>query len=119
MTNSVEKTSTVILVTSNGMGSTDQKLQHKLIKNYLRLLTETDFQLPEAICFYADGVKLVTKGSPVIDELKILAEKEVLLIVCSTCLNYFGLMDSVRVGIQGTMVDIIELQHKAEKVITI
>ena len=119
MITSSPKISTVILVTSNGMGRTDQELQHKLIKNYLRLIGEADFHSPDAICFYADGVKLVTEGSSVLDELKALTEKEVLLIICSTCLNYFNLMDKVQIGIPGTMVDIIELQQQAEKVITI
>ncbi|MGE5378982.1 MAG: DsrE family protein [Bacteroidota bacterium] len=41
------------------------------------------------------------------------------LICCSTCLDYFGLSEKVKVGIVGGMGDIIEAQAKAEKVITI
>jgi hypothetical protein len=41
------------------------------------------------------------------------------LIVCSTCLNYFGLTDKVKVGIVGGMADILEAQVRAEKVITL
>jgi sulfur relay (sulfurtransferase) complex TusBCD TusD component (DsrE family) len=108
----------VILVTNDGMGKADTTLQHKLIQTYLTLLNDHNM-LPAAICFYTDGVKLVVDGSPVLDLLKSLEAKNVRLIVCSTCLNYFGLIDKVKVGIVGGMTDILEAQWQAEKVITI
>ena len=110
--------STAILVTRDGMGTADAELQHRLLRTYLSLLIEGDL-LPAAICFYTEGVRLVTDGSPVLDLLKTLESKGVHLIVCSTCLNYFGLTGQVRVGIVGGMPDIIEMQMRAEKVITI
>jgi sulfur relay (sulfurtransferase) complex TusBCD TusD component (DsrE family) len=108
----------VILVTNDGMGKADTTLQHKLIQTYLTLLNDHDM-LPAAICFYTDGVKLVVDGSPVLDLLKSLEAKNVRLIICSTCLNYFGMVDKVKVGIVGGMTDILEAQWQAEKVITI
>ncbi|MDR3576540.1 MAG: DsrE family protein [Anaerolineaceae bacterium] len=108
----------VILVTNDGMGKADTTLQHKLLQTYLTLLNDHNM-LPAAICFYTDGVKLVVDGSPVLDLLKALEAKNVRLIVCSTCLNYFGLVDKVKVGIVGGMTDILEAQWQAEKVITI
>jgi intracellular sulfur oxidation DsrE/DsrF family protein len=110
--------STVILITRDGMGTAETALQHKLLRTYLTLLIESNV-LPAAICFYTEGVRLVTDGSPVLDLLKTLDSKGVHLIVCSTCLNYYGLKDDVRVGIVGGMPDIIETQMRAGKVITI
>ncbi len=109
---------TVILVTSNGMGKADEKLQLTLIGKYLELLLQGG-SLPAAICFYTEGVKLVCEGSPVIESLRILEGKGVHLIVCSTCLNYFHLTEKVQTGIVGGMGDILEAQAKAEKVITL
>jgi intracellular sulfur oxidation DsrE/DsrF family protein len=109
---------TVILVTDNGMGKADEKLQLTLMGKYLELLLQND-NLPAAICFYTDGVKLVCEGSPVIEQLRTLESKNVRLIVCSTCLNYFELNKKVQAGIVGGMGDIIEAQVKAEKVISI
>ncbi|MEJ2149894.1 MAG: DsrE family protein [Chloroflexota bacterium] len=100
------------------MGKADIELQHALAGSYFRLLEENDL-LPGAICFYTDGVKLVYEGSPVLAQLKALEEKGVRLIICGTCLNFFGLTDSVQVGIVGGMTDIIEAQWRAEKVISI
>ena len=113
-----ELINTVILITNNGMGKADETLQQKLIGKYLELLQQND-SLPNAICFYTDGVKLVVEGSPVLNQLKSLEEAGVRLIVCSTCLEYFGLTDKVKIGIVGGMADIIEAQVKAEKVITL
>ncbi len=109
---------TVILITRNGMGDADQVLQYKLIDTYLKLLDEHNI-LPGAICFYTEGVHLVVEDSPVLDTLLSLERKGVRLILCSTCLNYFELIDKVKVGIVGGMGDILEAQRKAAKVITL
>ena len=75
--------------------------------------------LPAKVLFYTDGVKLVCEGSPVIDQLRVMSERGVELIVCSTCLDYFGWRDQVMVGIVGGMPDIIEAMNMAEKVISL
>jgi predicted peroxiredoxin len=109
---------TVLLITRNGMGDAEPALQHKLITTYLKLLDENNI-LPAAICFYANGVRLVVEGSPVIDLLKSLEAKGVRLVLCSTCLNYYNLTEQVKVGIVGGMTDILEAQQRASKVITL
>lgn len=109
---------TVIQITNDGMGKADEALQHKLAGKYLELI-QLNTTLPNAICFYADGVKLVVESSPVLKQLEELEAKGVRLIVCSTCLDHYNLSDKVKVGIVGGMTDIIEAQIKAEKVITL
>lgn len=109
---------TVLLVTNNGMGKADENLQQLLLSKYLDLLLQNE-NLPGALCFYTDGVKLVCEGSPVVQQLRGLESKGVRLIICSTCLNYFGLTEKVQLGIVGGMGDILEAQMKAQKVITI
>ena len=113
-----EDRSTVILITRQGMGEAEQPLPLKLIQTYLMLLNDSD-TLPEVICFYTNGVKLVVEGSPILELLQTIESKGVRLILCSTCLNYFGLTDKVQVGIVGGMTDIIEAQRKADKVISL
>ena len=109
---------TVILVTKNGMGAADDKLQQLLFQKYIELLLQ-NASLPQALCFYTEGVRLVCEGSPVLEELRQLESKGIRLIICSTCLNYLELTTKVQVGIVGGMGDILEAQMKAEKVITI
>lgn len=114
----MDQKETVLLITRNGMGNADLSLQHTLIQKYLQLLLESDL-LPNIICFYTEGVKLVVEGSPVIAILKEMERKGVHLVICGTCLSYYGLQDQVQVGIAGGMTDIIEAQRRADKVITI
>ncbi len=112
------ETDTKVVINRNGMGEADQGLQHKLIGTYLNLLDEHNI-LPAAICFYAEGVYLAVDGSPVLDVLKSLEKKGVHLILCTTCLNYYNLVERVQVGIVGGMGDILEAQRRASKVITL
>lgn len=118
MSNKTSLSEAIILVTKEGMGSADNSLQQRLLDTYLKLLLENN-SLPAAICFYTDGVKLVVEGSPFLECLSQIEQRGVHLIICSTCLNYFGLSEKVRVGIVGGMPDILEAQIKASKVITI
>ena len=118
MTQAADSKSMLIQIVHNGMGSADAELQHALLRKYLLLLLDNG-TLPGAICFYTSGVKMVVQGSPVLDVLQSLEARGVRLIVCKTCLDYFGLLDKVRVGIIGGMGDIIAAQLLADKVITL
>jgi sulfur relay (sulfurtransferase) complex TusBCD TusD component (DsrE family) len=109
---------TVLLFTRYGMGHAEPELQLKLAAAYLRLLDEHSI-LPAAICFYTEGVRLATDGSPVLELLQSLEARGVRLILCSTCLNYYNLVDQVKAGIVGGMTDIIEAQRQAAKVISL
>jgi intracellular sulfur oxidation DsrE/DsrF family protein len=110
--------SVLIQVIHDGMGVADQALQHTVLWKYLLLLQENN-TLPGAICFYTSGVRMVVEGSPVLDVLQSLEARGVHLIACRTCLDHFGLLEKVRVGILGGMGDIIAAQWSADKVITL
>lgn len=113
-----KQANTVILIARNGMGDADQALSHTLIDKYLQLMVASELN-PGVICFYAEGVKLVVSTSPVIDALRALETRGVHLVVCATCLNYYGLQNQNVVGIVGGMGDILEAQWRAEKVIAL
>jgi len=113
-----ENKSTVILITRQGMGDAEQPLPMKLIQTYLTFLNDSN-TLPDVICFYTAGVKLTVEGSPIIELLRAIEAKGVRLILCGTCLNFYGLTERVQVGIVGGMTDIIEAQRRADKVISL
>ena len=110
--------STVLVLTRWGMGHGTPNLQRTLLERYLTILLE-DATLPEAICFYTEGVFLVAEGSPVLDQLRTLEQRGVHLIACKTCLDHYELSDEVKVGIVGGMGDIVAAQMKAAKVVTL
>ncbi len=110
--------SVAVVVNKYGMGVGETELTHKLVTTYLNMLDLGD-ALPHSICLYAEGVKLACSNSPVLDELHSLVEKGVRLIVCTTCLNHYGLFDDLQVGTAGGMKDIVDAQWEVEKVITL
>ncbi len=110
--------SLAVIFTHDGMGHADPELRHKLAKTWLKVVEENG-RPPGALCFYTEGVKLVTEGSPVLEELRRFQELGVHLIICKTCLDHYGLADKVAVGVVGGMGDIVAAQFSAEKVITI
>jgi hypothetical protein len=109
---------TVLLFTRAGLGQAEPELQLKLASTYLNLLLEQP-RPPAVIAFYTEGVRLVVDGSPVLEPLRALEARGTRLIVCSTCLNFYGLEGQVAVGIVGGMTDILEAQWQAEKVISL
>jgi len=108
----------VIVFNNNGMGNAAPELSQILAFNYLKLLNE-EKQLPSAILFYTEGVRLCCEGSNVIDSLKQLEQKGVKLVACTTCLNFYSIKDKLFVGNAGTMADILLYQLNAEKVISL
>ena len=110
---------TVFVFNSYGMGQTDDAaLKVRLAKKFLALIADAD-PLPAQLCFYTDGVKLCVNGSPVLDELRALADLGVTLVLCFTCLETFGLLDQVAVGVVGGMGDIITAMMGADNTIAL
>ena len=100
------------------IGEGDPELGHSLIKMFFYTLSEKP-DLPSAIHFMNNGVRLVTENEQTIEHLKVLEAKGVKLIVCGTCLNFYGLTDKLQCGTIGNMYDIVETMTKAGKVITV
>jgi len=108
----------VFVFTRNGMGEAPEGLQQTLVAKFLSLAAQAE-EKPAKILFYTEGVKLVCEGSPVLQWLRILEDAGVELIVCSTCLEYFGLTDKVRVGKVGGMPGILAALQEADKVVSL
>jgi hypothetical protein len=109
---------TVIIVPNAGLGHAEPALGVRVLGNYFRTLTELGAR-PRAICFYTAGVKMVADDSPLLAELRTLAQASVPIVSCRTCLDHYGLIDRVAVGEVGNMAQVIELQAAAAKVITL
>jgi hypothetical protein len=109
---------TVYVVSRNGLGQAPEDLQRILAANFFGLSADSDLS-PETVLFYADGVKLACEGSAVVESLRALEKKGTRLILCRTCLDYFGLMDKVAVGSVGKMTDIVAALEKATKVVSV
>ncbi len=108
----------VILFTRNGLGDAPGELQRILAVNFLGLLAQEDSR-PGKLLFYGEGVKLACTGSPMLEPLSRLSKTGTELILCRTCLDYFGLLDQVAVGTVKGMPDILAAMREAKKVMSV
>jgi len=108
----------VVFITTDQLGVGDERLGGILMKAFLNTLGDSEPK-PERIIFINNGVKLVIEGSEVIDSLKVLEERGVQIFACGTCLNYYGILDQLRIGIVSNMFEIVNFLLDASKVIKI
>lgn len=111
-------TDTLVVIPAAGMGRAEPALSQRVLGTYLRTLAELGMR-PLAIALYTEGVQMAADSSPVLAELRALAQAGVPIIACRTCLEHYGLMDRVAVGEIGNMAQIVELQAQAARVIVL
>lgn len=110
--------SILLLVASDNMGRGAEELGDVLMRSFIHTLGEVTPQ-PDKIVFINSGVKLVAKGSEVIEELLELKNKDIEILACGTCLGYYNLKESVEVGQVSNMYDIASALMQAEKIVSI
>jgi selenium metabolism protein YedF len=89
-----------------------------LMKNFIATLKEMGSHLWRLV-FLNSGVRLTIDDSPVLADLAELEKSGVSILVCGTCLNFYGLLDRKKVGETTNMLDIVTSMDVATKVITI
>jgi selenium metabolism protein YedF len=109
---------TVVVFPSDKMGQGDDELGNVLIKGFFHALGEASPK-PDTLIFFNAGVKLTVQGSEVLEDLNSLEEKGATVLVCGTCLDFYGLKEKLRAGILSNMYDIAETMLSAGKVIRI
>ena len=107
---------TVVVVSSDRMGSGNDELGKVLIKGFIFAVTQLD-ELPKTMLFYNGGATLTTEGSDSLDDLKSLEAQGVTIKTCGTCLKHYGLMEKLMVGKVTDMYTIAERMTGADKVI--
>lgn len=102
-----------------GVGAGGDDLGQSLAKMAIFTLSESE-NIPAYILFMNGGVQLTTGVEPqIIDDLNTLIEKGTKVLVCGTCLNYFGVKEDCKVGTVSNMYDILGAMQSVEKVITL
>jgi selenium metabolism protein YedF len=109
---------TVVFIAVDKLGEGDERLGAILMKAFLNTLHDSEPK-PDKILLINHGVKLAVAGSEVLDSLGALASDGVPIVACGTCLNYYGIMDKLKIGIAGNMYDIVNAMLEADKVIKI
>ncbi|MEA1974741.1 MAG: sulfurtransferase-like selenium metabolism protein YedF, partial [Bacillota bacterium] len=108
-----------ILFTSDEMGLGNDELGKVLMTGYIYTLTEME-ELPKYIMFVNSAVKLTTKGSKCIDDIKKLEEKGVEILSCGTCLDFLKIdLKDLQVGSVTNMYTIVDNTINVKNTITI
>ena len=108
-----------VFIGKDSVGAGDPALGYNLMKMALYTLAQGD-SVPAHVLFMNDGVKLPAgEEQQVIDSLMTLSEKGCIVLVCGTCLNFYGIADRLKVGIVSNMYDILGAMQRADKVISL
>lgn len=107
-----------IFISSNKMGNGNDELGEILMKGFIYTLTESK-PYPKSILLVNAGVKLSTENHDTIGNLKILEEAGVEILSCGTCLDYYELKESLKVGSVTNMYTIVDIMKNSSQTISI
>lgn len=106
-----------VFFNTNAIGTNNSELGGNLAKMAIYTLSESD-RIPAYVLFMNEGVKLVTGVEPqIVENLNTLIDKGCKVLVCGTCLNYYGLKEELKVGTVSNMYDILGAMQEVSKVI--
>lgn len=106
----------VVVIKGQTMGAGDDQLGMLLMRACVNSLPELE-QMPRAVILYNGGVKLAVKGCDTADSLLKMAGAGVNIVVCGTCVDYYGIKDELAVGVISNMFKINSLVAEAGHVV--
>lgn len=112
------KQSWAIFIGREGIGDGDPELGESLMKMFFYTLEQGE-NTPDYVLFMNDGVKVPVANDQAVEHLKALQDREAKILVCGTCLKFYNLEDSLKIGTVSNMYDIAEAMQAVNKVITL
>lgn len=109
---------TVVVLSEDIMGRGDEELGRILIKAFLNTLAEND-PPPWRMVLFNRGVLLAVDGEDTTSALSNLHSMGTEILVCGTCLDFFGLKEKIAVGTVSNMYDILTTMLAATNSVTI
>ena len=108
-----------VFVGKDHVGEGDGELGYNLMKMAIYTLSESD-DIPASLLFMNSGVKLVAGDEEqIITSVKKLEELGTEVLVCGTCLDFYGVKESLKAGEVSNMYDILGRMQEASNVITL
>jgi len=105
-----------VFLSADVIGRGDDGLGGKLMLNFLKTLPELGPELWR-IVMVNGAVRMTAQDSPYLEALHALETQGVSILVCGTCLEFFGLLDKRAVGQTTNMLDVVTSLQLADKVI--
>jgi len=107
-----------IVLTKQGMGQGPPELMELLLDRYLKILSEEP-DPPRHLLLYSAGVEVAREGSRYVGWLRALEEKGCQVMLCSICLDHYGMKGEHPIGMSSCINDIMKAMDLADKVITL
>lgn len=118
VTSIVQQSLKAYVVGQDTLGGDVREIGEKLMTAYFNVSAEYP-KAASTIFFLNTGINLVLEGAATLDALKQIEQKGTEIIVCGTCLDFFGKREQLGVGRIGTMHDLLALHHGKSEVITL
>ncbi len=114
----VQDDSYAVFFNTNAIGTNNSELGGNLAKMAIFTLSESE-QIPSYVLFMNEGVKLVAGEceAQIVENLSTLIEKGTKVLVCGTCLSFYGIKEELKVGTVSNMYDILGAMQEVSKVI--
>lgn len=100
------------------IGAGDRTLGGNLMRMYLYTLAQGE-EAPAFLLFMNAGVKIPALDDQAAEHLKALEARGTRVLVCGTCLNFYGLTEQLKVGTVSNMYDIVYAMGQSAKVISL
>lgn len=115
-----QKNSYAVFIGKDHLGEGEGELGYNLLKMALYTLSQEEENNPDYVLFMNSGVKLPAgEEQQIIDSLKAMMDKGTEVLVCGTCLSFYGLTDALKIGTVSNMYEILGRMHRSAKVITL
>jgi hypothetical protein len=86
-----------IAVAHDGIASGNNGHVRQKFQELVDVLLQSD-AIPATLCFYTEGVRWLTRESPLLSELQEIRRRGAEILACRACLTEAGLLDSFAVG---------------------
>lgn len=106
----------VVVLSGNTMGIGEEKLGKALMKAFVFAVTKQDV-LPETILCYNTGAYLTCEGADTLEDMKTLEAEGVKILTCGTCLDFYGIKETLAAGSVTNMYEIVEIMENAKTIV--
>lgn len=105
-----------VLIASSVFGQGDLELGRILMTAFIKTI-KTVVPRPRTMIFLNSGIKLACEGSDLVDAIGELEREGMKVLCCGTCLDFYNLKDSLKVGVVSNMFDIASIMVSADKIV--
>jgi hypothetical protein len=107
-----------IAVAHDGIAQDPDGMERVALEDLVRTLLESE-NIPATLCFYTEGVRWLTKDSPILEQLEEVRKRGAEIIACRACLAEAGLLDRVVLGRLDSQDHIDDILRHAEHTLVV